>query len=341
MRLPILAIPMGDPSGIGPEIIVKALNDKQINMICKPIVIGEPDILEKAKKLSNISKKINPINDVSDNRYKSNMINVIPQNNITLSQLVPGSIQATSGKAAYNYIKTAVEISIHNKCDAIVTPPIHKEALKYAGIPDIGHTEILANLTDTSDPLTVFEVSNLRIFFLSRHVSLRNSCQLVTQERITKYIKRCIKSISELELENNKFAVAGLNPHCSDGGLFGNEEEEEIIPAIKKVQQEGYNVIGPIGADSIFHLAMKNNWSGVLSLYHDQGHIAAKTYDFEKTISLTLGLPFLRTSVDHGTAFDIAWQGKAQAVSMIEAIKKAAHYSLTYKKNHSKTQNFY
>lgn len=173
----------------------------------------------------------------------------------------------------------------------------------------------------------MFEVNNLRVFFLSRHVSLIDSCALVKKKRILEYIKRCTAALKQLGITEGPLAVAGLNPHCGEHGLFGHQEEDEIVPAIQEAKREGYSVEGPIGADSVFHLALEGNFIAVLSLYHDQGHIATKTLDFYRTISLTLGLPFLRTSVDHGTAFDKAWQGTAKPISMIEAIKLATQYS--------------
>jgi 4-hydroxy-L-threonine phosphate dehydrogenase PdxA len=211
--------------------------------------------------------------------------------------------------------------------DALATTPINKESLRAADIPQIGHTEILAELTDTHDPLTMFEVHGMRVFFLSRHVSLREACDLVTKDRVLDYIIRCTQALKKLGVEGGTMAVAGLNPHSGEHGLFGREEMDHVEPAIKEARQLGYDVEGPIGADSVFHFALAGRYNSILSLYHDQGHIATKTLDFERTISITNGLPFLRTSVDHGTAFDIAGTGTASAVSMIEAIALAAKYA--------------
>ena len=177
------------------------------------------------------------------------------------------------------------------------------------------------------DPLTLFEVENLRIFFLTRHVSLQKACKLVTKDRIKDYVIRCTRALKQLGISHGTMAIAGLNPHSGEHGLFGTEEIEVIEPAVKELQALGYNVTGPISADSVFYQALKGKFNSVLSLYHDQGHIAAKTYNFERTISITCGMPILRTSVDHGTAFDIAWQGKASEVSMVEAILTAAKYA--------------
>ena len=225
------------------------------------------------------------------------------------------------------YIEKSVKLALDGRVDAVATTPINKESLKAGGINYIGHTEIFGALTETKDPLTMFETRGLRIFFLTRHVSLREMLEMIKKERIIEYVKRCTKALKQLGVENGTMAVAGLNPHSGEHGLFGWEEEEEIVPAIEELKAEGYDVEGPVGADSVFHQAAEGKYNSVLSLYHDQGHIAAKTLDFHRTIAVTCGMPILRTSVDHGTAFDIAGTGKASEVSMIEAIKVAARYA--------------
>ncbi len=325
MKKPIIGITMGDPAGIGPEILIKALQKEEIRRICHPVILGNLHIL-KAESIDN-SLNLVEIMDIDQAHFSDNRINILDPAKRDFGLEVKGKISAEAGKAAFLYIKKSIDLALSNKIDSVVTGPIHKEAIKAARLAFIGHTEMFAQLTDSHDPLTVFEVHNLRIFFLSRHVSLRESCDLVTKERVLDYIQRSMEALKSLGLGTGTFAVAGLNPHASDNGLFGNEEEKEIIPAISAARGRGMDVIGPVGADSVFHLAMKNDWDGVLSLYHDQGHIAAKTLDFDRTISLTLGLPFLRTSVDHGTAFDIAGKGLAQSISMEEAIKKAVRYT--------------
>ena len=327
MKKPIIGITMGDPSGIGPETIVKAFRESDITKICRPVVIGNFTILKQALNICNIKLELNIIDNISEISAQPGTIDIINLNNIDISTLRLGEIQASSGQAAFDYIKRATDLALQGKIDSIVTTPIQKESLKKAGVEYIGHTEIFAGLTNSENPLTMFEVNNLRIFFMSRHVSLRKACDLVKKDEVLQYIKKSILALKQLGIENTTFAVAGLNPHCGDNGLFGDEEIQEIIPAVEEAKKAGYNVIGPIGADSVFHLAMQKNWSGVLSLYHDQGHIASKTFDFERTIALTLGLPFLRTSVDHGTAFDIAGKGTARATSLIEAIKTAVKYT--------------
>lgn len=219
---------------------------------------------------------------------------------------------------------------MEGQLEAIATTPINKQALKAGNVDFIGHTEILAALTNTPDPLTMFEVRGMRVFFLTRHVSLAKACELVTEHRLLDYIKRCTDALKSLGVAEGVMAVAGLNPHSGDNGMFGTEELKEIIPAVEKAKRLGYRVEGPIGADSVFHQALMGKYKSVLSLYHDQGHIATKTLDFERTIAITMGLPFLRTSVDHGTAYDIAGRGIAGDVSMTEAILLAAKYAAPY-----------
>ncbi|MGB4438083.1 MAG: 4-hydroxythreonine-4-phosphate dehydrogenase PdxA, partial [Sedimentibacter sp.] len=232
----------------------------------------------------------------------------------------------------FEFIKAAILLALDRKVDAIATAPINKESLKEANVPYIGHTEILEDLTKTKNPLTMFQVKNLRVFFLTRHVSLKKACDEVTEENVYEFIIRCKDALEILGVYNPKIAVAGLNPHSGEHGLFGYEEVDEIMPAIARAKKLDIDVVGPVPADSVFYLGLNGKYDAVLSLYHDQGHIATKMVDFERTISITNNLPFLRTSVDHGTAFDIAGTGMAGEVSMVEAIKLAAEYAPNFKR---------
>lgn len=324
MKKPIIAIPMGDPAGVGPEIIIKTIISDEIKNDCHMLVVGDKNCLKMAMDILKINIEINEISDVDE--IKDGVLNLINLNNVDIKKFEYGKVQGQCGVAAFEYIKKTVELALSKKVDAIATTPINKESLKAGNINYIGHTEILGDLSNSYDPLTMFEVANMRVFFLSRHMSLRDACDSITKEKVLEYIKRCTKALKQLGVEG-KMAVAGLNPHSGEHGLFGWEEVREIEPAVIEAQKLGYNVVGPIGADSVFHQALQGKYQAVLSLYHDQGHIATKTYDFEKTISITLDMPFLRTSVDHGTAFDIAGKGVVSAVSMIEAVKLAAKYA--------------
>lgn len=329
--LPRIAIPLGDPAGIGPEIVVKALAENEIYELSKPLVVGDAQVVRQALEFCGLNLNVHSVNKADEGIYQVGTVDVIDLRNVDIHTLRMGQVQAQGGRAAFEYIQRSVEKALAHEVDAIATTPINKESLRAAGVDYIGHTEILAGLTGTHDPLTMFEVRNMRVFFLTRHVSLRKACDLVTHERILDYIHRCHQALKRLGVTEGTMAVAGLNPHSGEHGLFGDEEVNHVIPAVEEAQKQGYKVAGPIGADSVFHLALMGKYNSVLSLYHDQGHIATKTLDFERTIALTIGLPFLRTSVDHGTAFDIAGTGKASPVSMMEAIRLAAKYSPQYK----------
>lgn len=330
MNRPKIAIPMGDPAGVGPEIVVKTAVTKEIQDLCDLIIIGDRKVLEKAGRICGVNLQIHSIENVEDGNYQEGILNVIDLGNIDLEKMEYGKVQGMCGKAAFEYIKKSVELAMNHEVDAIATTPINKESLRAGKIDYIGHTEILGDLSHSRDPLTMFEVANMRVFFLTRHMSLRNACDAITKERVLEYIQRCTKALKQLGV-TGKMAVAGLNPHSGEHGLFGYEEVEAVSPAVEEAQKLGYDVVGPIGADSVFHQALQGKYQAVLSLYHDQGHIATKTYDFERTIAITLDMPFLRTSVDHGTAFDIAGKGIVSAVSMIEAVRLAAKYAPNFK----------
>ena len=322
---PIILITIGDPAGIGPEITLKALTDPKVKKNARCVVVGSRNVLEYASAVTGIRL---PVNEISDPRnYREGVLNLIEAGEVDTGKLKPGEISGMCGKASYDYIAKSIELAMAGKGAAVATAPVNKESLKAGGVDFIGHTEIFGALTNTPDPLTMFEVSGLRVFFLTRHVSLRKACDMVTKERIVDYVRRCNQALKTLGAEEGVLAVAGLNPHSGEHGLFGSEEMNAVFPAVEQLKAEGFNVEGPVSADSVFYLALKGRYNGVLSLYHDQGHIAAKTFDFERTIAVTLGMPILRTSVDHGTAMDIAGKNIAGAVSMVEAISVAAKYS--------------
>lgn len=268
----------------------------------------------------------------SNGDYTPGVLNLIDLDNIDMNTLKIGEIQAMTGQAAYEYIKKATELCLERKADVLTTTAINKESLKLAEVPYIGHTEIVGALTGTENPLTMFQVRNLRVFFLTRHVSLRKACDLVTKDSLLTFIRDCVKALEVLGVKSPKIAVAGLNPHSGEHGLFGTEEVDHVIPAVETAKARGIDIEGPIGADSVFYQALNGRYDAVLSLYHDQGHIATKMVDFERTISITNGMPILRTSVDHGTALDIAGKGIASPVSMIEAIRLAVEYAPNFKR---------
>ena len=329
---PTICVPMGDAAGIGPEIIAAAIPDPTVVASARIVVVGHEKILRQAAAIKNISLRINTMADDAAG-IEDGALNLVHMDNLDMSSFAFGNVQASCGRAAFEYIAKSVALVMAGKADAMATTPINKESLRAAHVPHIGHTEILAHLTGSNDPLTMFQTRELRIFFLTRHLSLIDACKAVTYDRVVRYIRRCSEALRHLGISKPRLVVAGLNPHNGEHGLFGDEEGAAIAPAIATARNEGYVIDGPLPADSVFHFAHKGAWDAVLSLYHDQGHIAAKMLDFERTISLTLGLPFLRSSVDHGTAFDIAGTGKASPVSMIEAIRLAAVYAPNFKKN--------
>ncbi|WP_461809735.1 4-hydroxythreonine-4-phosphate dehydrogenase PdxA [Faecalimonas sp.] len=332
MQKPFIAIPIGDPAGVGPEIVAKSVADKKVVEAANCVIVGNKEVMENAIKITKENLTIHIIDEVEQGDYREGVLNLIHMNNMDMSQFSFGKVSGMCGKAAYDYIEKSIELANDGKVDAVATTPINKESLRAGNIDFIGHTEIFGALTHTEDPLTMFETNGLRVFFLTRHVSLRKMLDMIKKDRIIDYVKRCTKALEKLGVTDGVMAIAGLNPHSGEHGLFGWEEVEEIVPAVEELQRQGYRVEGPIGADSVFHQAAQGKYSSVLSLYHDQGHIATKTLDFEKTIAITNGMPILRTSVDHGTAFDIAGKGLVSAVSMIEAILLAAKYAPNFKR---------
>ena len=308
----MIAVPIGDPAGVGPEIVAKACALEKVNRAADVIVIGDRQVMEKAIGIVGADLHINVVEKPADGDYRPGILNMIDLDNIDQSQFSYGLVQAMCGKAAFAYIKKSIELAMSGEADAVAF---------------IGHTEIFGALTNTPDPLTMFETNGLRVFFLTRHKSLRDMLDDITKENIKACVKESLAALRRLGVTEGTMAVAGLNPHCGEHGLFGWEEVNEITPAVEELKAEGYPVAGPIGADSVFHQAALGRYNSVLSLYHDQGHIATKTLDFDRTISITNGMPILRTSVDHGTAFDIAGKGIVSEISMAEAILLAAKYA--------------
>jgi len=321
---PIIGVTMGDPAGIGPEISIKALSKLGVYKLCKPVVIGDLEILEKTAEELNLDAVLRAVDSPSRASGRAGVIDVIDLKNINLDAFKVGRASKEGGQASIEYIEKAVELALHGEINAVTTCPINKQAISMAGSPYIGHTEMLGALCGVDDPLVMFWVRGVRIFFLTRHVPLADAIRLVKKDRIVETVTRIVFELQHLGLSRPTIAVAALNPHASDRGLIGDEEEKEIIPAVEELRSRGFNVVGPVPADAVFHKAFQGGYDAVLSLYHDQGHIAAKTVDFYGTVSVTLGLPFIRTSVDHGTAYDIVGRGIADSRSLEEAIKLAA-----------------
>ncbi len=321
------ALTMGDPCGIGPEIILKALkNHPDLYSLCDPVVVGDKSIFRSLVQNLGIRMAImdflpdKQIHPDSEHLYCLDL-GLPPQ------EPEMGQITADGGKYAYTAIKKAVECTLSKTFLAIITAPINKEALRLAKVPYLDHTEILTRHTNSVGTMTLFVTGPLRVFFYSRHIPLRDVAASLSAKQLDTAIMNSCRYLEQIGIARPRLALAALNPHGGEQGMFGDEEQKFLIPAVERARDRGMEIFGPIPADSVFHLAKEGTYDAVLSLYHDQGHIATKTLDFHRTVSLTMGLPFLRTSVDHGTAFDIAGTGKASEISMVEAIKAAALYA--------------
>jgi 4-hydroxythreonine-4-phosphate dehydrogenase len=324
---PVVALTLGDPASVGPEIVVRALARGGLHDICVPVVVGDRRVVARALGTTGVSLEIVPIGRPGEAAGRPGLAEVVDVPAYGIDGIEWGRIQASAGRAAYGSIAVAIDLALAREVDAVATAPVNKEAFRAAGVSQIGHTEIFGERTSTPDPLTLFEVKGLRIFFLTRHLSLADAIRRITAERTLDVLRRAAAALRTLGVPSPRLAVAALNPHGGEHGLFGDEEERELVPAVAAARAEGIDAYGPSPADSVFWHAAEGRFDAVLSLYHDQGHIAAKMYDFERTVSITCGLPFLRTSVDHGTAFDIAGTGRASAVSMVEAVRSAARYA--------------
>jgi 4-hydroxythreonine-4-phosphate dehydrogenase len=322
---PILGITMGDAAGVGPEIIDKALAKEEFYNIARPIVIGDASVIEDALKVAKVKVDINSVKDISEAKYEHGTIEVIDLKNIELSELKMGQVQAMAGKASVKYVEKAVEMALENKIDAIVTAPLNKEAMNLAGYDYAGHTEILAHLTKTKDYAMMLVAGQLRVIHVTTHVSMRDACELIKKERVLTTIRLTDEVTKKMGVEAPKIAVSGFNPHAGESGLFGNEEIEEITPAIESAKKNNMNVIGPMPPDTVFLRASRGEYDAVVAMYHDQGHIPVKMLGFESGINVTIGLPIIRTSVDHGTAYRRAGLrlGTGDPTSLEEAMKLA------------------
>ncbi|MCX7780897.1 MAG: 4-hydroxythreonine-4-phosphate dehydrogenase PdxA, partial [Negativicutes bacterium] len=318
---PVLGITIGDATGVGPEITVMSLADKEIYELSRPVVIGDLKIMQRAVKIVNSNLTCRAVTDIDAAGETFGVIDVIDLDNLP-EDLPFARIDARAGKAAYEYVEKAVTLAQQGKIDAIVTAPLHKEALDLGGYHFPGHTEILAHLSGTKDYAMMLTGGGLRVIHVTTHVSMRRACDLVKKERVLRVIELADEAVKLLGVEKPRIAVAGLNPHSGEGGLFGTEEIEEIQPAIAAAKERGFDVTGPVPPDTVFYrAAIKKHFDIVVVMYHDQGHIPLKVLGFETGVNVTVGLPFIRTSVDHGTAFGKAGKGTADSQSMTAALK--------------------
>lgn len=317
-----LAITAGDPGGIGPEIIVRALASGEPYRHCIPVVIGDPGIMQEAASLADLPVTINEIRSPSEAATSKDVVNLIsPGNPQVFIKCRPSK---GGGEACAGYIRKAVELAMNRKVDGVVTAPISKEALKMAGFSWPGHTEMIAELTGTTDYAMMLTGGPLKVILATIHTSLRSVPDLITRARVLRTVRLAKRACEMFGIRQPKIVVAGLNPHAGESGIFGDEELSEILPAVEDALREGIPVSGPFPPDTIFNKAYKGEVDIVVCMYHDQGLIPLKMIAFDKGVNVTVGLPIIRTSPDHGTAYDIAWQGKADPSSMIEAIKFAS-----------------
>ena len=324
---PITAITMGDPAGIGPEICMETMLHQEIFDVCRPFVIGSQAVMERAAACKGLALQFHKITTPEEALFTYGICDVMETGDYDTDSLEWGKVQKLAGQMAVDFIDRSIELGLAGKIDAVSTAPINKQAIKLAGIQEPGHTELYQHKTNSPYALTMFSCHKLRVFFLSRHLSLADACKYVTKEEVLRSVIDIDHELRKLGMENPTIAIAALNPHGGDNGLFGTEEITQLMPAVAAAREKGINCVGPCPADSVFHHGKTGVYDAILSLYHDQGHIACKTLDFERSVTLTFGLPFIRASVDHGTAFDMAGKGIAQSTSMIESTKVAAAYA--------------
>lgn len=347
---PLIGITMGDPAGIGPEIAVKALGRPELYEKCRPLVVGDARILRRALEFTGRTDlKIRPVKRPSEGGYAPGTIDVLDLPVADPEEIETGKVSAAAGNAAFACVKEVIRLAMEKEVDATVTNPLNKEAMNLAGHHYSGHTEIYAHFTGTKRYTMMLAHHNLRVVHVSTHVSLREACDRVKKERILEVIRIADQACRRMGIETPSIGVAGLNPHCGEGGLFGKEEIEEIAPAVQAARREGIRAEGPVPADTVFSKARGGWYDCVVAMYHDQGHIPLKVVGFVydealgkwgavEGVNITLGLPVIRTSVDHGTAFDQAGTGEASELSLINAIDYAISFALGENCNHNDTR---
>lgn len=342
---PILAITMGDPAGIGPEIIARALTHQEVYEQCRPLVSGDAAVMEKAISQLGLPMTVKAIQQVSEAEFKFGQIDVYDLHCVDMDTFEYGKVQAQCGNAAFLFIRKAIELAMAGEVDGTVTAPLNKAALNLAGHHFDGHTEIYATFTNTKKYAMLLADEYLRVIHVSTHVPLRKACDLVKKPRIIEVTELITDACKQFGIANPRIGIAGLNPHSSDNGLFGDEEALEITPAVEELKARGFNVEGPVPPDSLFAKAKCGQFDGCVAMYHDQGHIPLKVLGFNwnketgkmestKGVNITLGLPIIRVSVDHGTAFDVAGKGIASEDAMLLSIDYAARMA-EYRRNNN------
>jgi len=334
-RKPLIAITMGDPAGIGPEIIAKVIDSGEIFPLCRPLVIGDANVLKKLVEEMRLSVSVRSIASPAEADLMISKLDVLDLGLVDISCHAWGRPNASSGKAVVEYIKKATALAMNAEADAIVTAPISKEMMNAAGHHYAGHTELLADLTGSRDYGMLFVGGGLRVILATIHVALKDVAGLITRESVLKTLRLAQRAMPFFGIGKPRIGVAALNPHAGEGRLFGSEEWDIILPAVLKARSEGINASDPLPADTIFYKARNNYFDIVVAMYHDQGLAPLKMLAFGNAVNVTVGLPIIRTSVDHGTGYDIAGKGCADPASMIEAVKLAATMS-SYRKRSMK-----
>lgn len=332
---PLVAITMGDPAGVGPEVALKAVLDPAVASAARPLIVGDAPVLERTARILGLPVAVAPVGSPEAATWAPGLAPVLDLGLLPRGWWQPGRVDPTAGNAAVGYVRMAAELALAGRVDAIATAPLNKAAMQAAGHPYPGHTELLAHLTGTRDYAMLLVAKNLRVLHVSTHVSLAEAIARVTPERVERAIRLLHGALQDLGIPRPRIAVAGLNPHAGEGGLFGREDQDRIAPAIASCRAAGIDATGPWPADTVFYRAAHlGHFDGVVAMYHDQGHIPIKMYAFDHGVNVTVGLPIIRTSVDHGTAFDIAGQGVARATSMVEAVRLAAQMAQARRARH-------
>jgi 4-phospho-D-threonate 3-dehydrogenase / 4-phospho-D-erythronate 3-dehydrogenase len=322
---PVIAVTMGDPAGVGPEVVVKALATAEVRAMCRPVVIGDAARLRLAAQLCGISIDIRVIDSPADAADHPATIDVIEPAAVS-ADIAWGAVSPAAGEAAFRFIERAAQLAIAGDVQAICTAPLNKEALHAAGHLFPGHTELLAHLTGTGEVSMMLEAPGLRVVHVTTHIGIIDAIARIEPGLVARTIRRADETLRRAGIAHPRLAVCGINPHAGENGLFGHgEEDAKIVPAIETVRAEGIDAVGPLPADTLFFRARRGEFDCVVAMYHDQGHGPVKVLGLEAGVNITIGLPVVRTSVDHGTAFDIAGTGVADERSMIEALKQAVN----------------
>ena len=322
--LPLIAVTMGDGAGIGPEVVVAALLDDAVLTQCRPVVIGDAQRLREAARILGLDCEIAAVEHPRDAEFTPGRVNVVDLG-LLPADLPWGKLSPVAGDAAYMYIKRAAELAVAGDVHAICTAPLNKEALHAAGHIYPGHTELLAHLTGTEEVSMMLSTEKVKVIHVTTHIGLIDAVNRIEPGLVERTVRRGHEAMVRAGVPNPVIGVCGINPHAGENGLFGyGEEEEKIVPALEKLRAEGVDARGPLPADTAFFLASRGDYDLIVAMYHDQGHGPVKVLGIEAGVNLTVGLPVIRTSVDHGTAFDIAGTGTAEAGSMVEALRQAA-----------------